>query len=69
VPDDDNQVSDIFLRDLALAHTSRMTRGEQASANPAIDAWGATLLYDQGNSEGGARCEARPWSPTGPSRC
>lgn len=49
---DDNQVSDIFVRDLALEQTTRVSHGEQASANPALDARGGTLLYDQAHGKG-----------------
>ncbi|MEA1053638.1 hypothetical protein U5801_28095 [Lamprobacter modestohalophilus] len=51
VLDDSNQVSDIFLHDLALKQTTRLSQGEQASANPALDASGQTLLYDQAVSD------------------
>ncbi|MFP4494324.1 MAG: TolB family protein, partial [Halochromatium sp.] len=49
---DNNQVSDIFLRDLALGQTTRLTQAAQASANPALDAEGETLLYDQDTQAG-----------------
>ncbi|NEX16856.1 MAG: hypothetical protein C1943_09565 [Halochromatium sp.] len=47
LPSDTNGVSDLFLRDLALGQTSRLTDAEQASANPALDESAATLVYDQ----------------------
>ena len=52
VPGDTNGVSDVFLRDLALGQTTRLTDAEQASANPALDFSGETLLYDQGTPTG-----------------
>ncbi|MCF8002622.1 MAG: DUF1566 domain-containing protein [Chromatiaceae bacterium] len=52
VPDDNNQVSDLFLHDLALAQTSRLTLSEYPSANPALDASGLSVLYDQGSELG-----------------
>lgn len=51
---DDNQVSDIFVHDQALGQTTRLSQGELASSNPALDAFGAYLLYDQ-VTEGGQR--------------
>ncbi|NEX18578.1 MAG: hypothetical protein C1943_18770 [Halochromatium sp.] len=51
VPLDSNQVSDLFLRDLALGQTAKLTHAEQASANPALDAGGETLVYDQASAE------------------
>ena len=47
VAGDHNQVSDLYLRDIALEHTSRLTQAEQASAHPALDAIGEYLLFDQ----------------------
>jgi hypothetical protein len=52
VAGDHNQVSDLFLHDLALGQTRRLTDAEQASANPALDAIGAYLLYDQLGASG-----------------
>nr|WP_281350278.1 choice-of-anchor Q domain-containing protein [Allochromatium palmeri] len=52
VPGDDNGVSDLFLRDLALGVTERLTQAEQASAHPAVDAEGTVLVYDQASLEG-----------------
>ncbi|MEA1052915.1 hypothetical protein U5801_24355 [Lamprobacter modestohalophilus] len=48
---DTNQVSDIFVRDIALGQTTKLTHAEQASANPALDAGGETLVYDQTSDE------------------
>ncbi|NEX16039.1 MAG: hypothetical protein C1943_05240 [Halochromatium sp.] len=47
VPSDANGVSDLFLYDLALRQISRLTHVEQASAHPALDASGVSLVYDQ----------------------
>ncbi|MEA1052574.1 hypothetical protein U5801_22595, partial [Lamprobacter modestohalophilus] len=52
VMDDTNEVSDIFLYDLALGQTTRLTNAEQASANPALDAIGERLVYDQATQAG-----------------
>jgi hypothetical protein len=53
VEGDDNGFSDLFLHDVPVAVTSRitpMTTG--ASAHPALDAAGADLLYDQRGEDG-----------------
>ena len=47
VAGDNNQVSDIFLRDLALGQTERLTDADGASAHPGIDATGTDVVYDQ----------------------
>ncbi|MTW22406.1 right-handed parallel beta-helix repeat-containing protein [Allochromatium palmeri] len=52
VPGDENGVSDLFLRDLALGLTERLTSADQASAHPAVDAEGTVLVYDQASFEG-----------------
>ncbi|WP_186343225.1 PKD domain-containing protein [Allochromatium palmeri] len=52
VPGDANGVSDLFLRDLALDFTERLTLVEQASAHPALDAEGMLLVYDQTREAG-----------------
>ncbi|MTW22404.1 InlB B-repeat-containing protein [Allochromatium palmeri] len=52
VPGDENGVSDLFLRDLVLGVTERLTQAEQASAHPAVDAEGTVLVYDQASLEG-----------------
>ncbi|NEX18574.1 MAG: hypothetical protein C1943_18745 [Halochromatium sp.] len=51
VPLDSNRVGDLFLRDLALGQTTKLTHAEQASANPALDASGETLVYNQASAE------------------
>ncbi|MCF8004503.1 MAG: hypothetical protein K9L32_09915, partial [Chromatiaceae bacterium] len=48
---DTNQVSDIFVRDIALGQTTKLTHAEQASANPALNAGGNALVFDQTNDE------------------
>jgi hypothetical protein len=51
--DDDNGVSDIFLHEVALGQTRRITAtADQASAHPALDAAGQDLLYDQQDGDG-----------------
>ena len=53
VADDDNGVTDIFLRDLALGASRRVTAlADQASAHPVLDATGQDLLYDQHGEDG-----------------
>ncbi|MTW22678.1 InlB B-repeat-containing protein [Allochromatium palmeri] len=52
VPGDENGVSDLFLRDLVLGVTERLTQAEQASAHPAVDAEGSVLVYDQTTDAG-----------------
>lgn len=52
VPGDANAVSDLFLRDLALDFTERLTLVEQASAHPALDTAGMLLVYDQSREAG-----------------
>lgn len=47
VEEDSNEVSDIFLRDLALGYTERLSGSEGASAHPGIDAEGREVIYDQ----------------------
>jgi Tol biopolymer transport system component len=49
VADDDNGVSDIFLHEVPLALTRRLTTAaRQGAAHPALDAAGEDLIYDQG---------------------
>ena len=52
VAGDSNGVSDLFLHDFGLGQTYRLTNAEQASAHPALDAAGNTLLYDQSLARG-----------------
>ena len=52
VSGDNNTVSDIFLRDLALGYTERLTDASVASAHPGIDASGTDVVYDQRSDEG-----------------
>ncbi|MBK5941009.1 TolB family protein [Halochromatium roseum] len=52
VANDRNGVRDLFLHDLALGQTTRLTHAEQASANPALDALGEQLVYDQATPAG-----------------
>ncbi len=53
VADDDNGVTDIFLRDLALGASRWVTAlADQASAHPVLDASGQDLLYDQHGGDG-----------------
>ncbi|NEX15358.1 MAG: hypothetical protein C1943_01660 [Halochromatium sp.] len=47
VPHDTNGVSDIYLHDLALGQTLRLTNALGASAHPGIDAQGREIVYDQ----------------------
>ena len=54
VGDDDNGVSDIFLHEVAMGTTRRVTaRAGQAAAHPALGARGEALLYDQLGDGGG----------------
>ncbi|NEX18481.1 MAG: hypothetical protein C1943_18250 [Halochromatium sp.] len=52
VASDTNAVSDIYLHDLALGQTLRLTDALGASAHPGIDAQGQEILYDQRSDEG-----------------
>lgn len=52
LPDDHNQVSDIFLHDVALGYTQRLTEAAGASSHPAIDPSGTDVLYDQRGANG-----------------
>lgn len=53
VKDDNNDVTDIFLHDVPLGETTRLTAGDAgASAHPALDAAGVDLLYDQRGEDG-----------------
>lgn len=53
VAGDDNGVTDIFLHDLLLRETRRVTAaGGSASAHPVLDATGVDLLYDQQSEDG-----------------
>lgn len=53
VSGDDNGVSDIFLHDVPLEETTRITSDATApSAHPALDAAGEDLLYDQRDGVG-----------------
>ena len=53
VADDDNNVTDIFLHEVPLGETSRITAtAAGASAHPAVDAAGEDLLYDQQTEAG-----------------
>lgn len=52
VAGDTNGVSDIFLHDLALGHTERLTDATHASAHPGIDAGGTDVVYDQQAASG-----------------
>jgi hypothetical protein len=55
VEDDRNGVTDIFLHDVALGTITRLTDlATEASAHPAVDAYGSDVLYDQ-RGEGGQR--------------
>ena len=56
VTDDDNGITDIFLHDVPLSETSRITAGPGgAAAHPALDAAGVALLYDQRDEDGQRR--------------
>ena len=56
VTDDDNVITDIFLHDVPLSETSRITAGPGgAAAHPALDAAGVALLYDQRDEDGQRR--------------
>lgn len=57
---DANSAEDIFLHDLALGQTSRITVGTLASAHPALDAAGGTVLYDQLDDTGARRILGQP---------
>ncbi|WP_295581281.1 fibronectin type III domain-containing protein [uncultured Lamprocystis sp.] len=51
--DDANGVTDIFLHEVALGATRRITASaDQPSAHPALDAAGQDLLYDQSDAAG-----------------
>jgi hypothetical protein len=64
VGDDDNGVTDIFLHELGLGTTRRLTtQAGQGSAHPTLDASGEALLYDQGVEAGEGRRPA--FSPDG----
>jgi hypothetical protein len=53
VADDANAVTDIFLHEVALGATRRITASaDQPSAHPALDAAGQDLLYDQSDAAG-----------------
>ncbi|NEX16043.1 MAG: hypothetical protein C1943_05260 [Halochromatium sp.] len=52
VPGDRNGVSDIYLHDLALRQTQRLTDALGASAHPGIDAQGQEIVYDQRSDAG-----------------
>ncbi|MEA1052903.1 endonuclease/exonuclease/phosphatase family protein [Lamprobacter modestohalophilus] len=60
VPNDANGVSDLFLHDVALGQTLRLTHSEQASANPTLDASGERLVYDQDSASGHRQVLAQP---------
>lgn len=63
VENDLNNVTDIFLNDIALRQTKRITSAaSQASAHPALDAAGEDLLYDQLGADGRRRIVVdTPW--------
>ncbi|MCG6861174.1 MAG: hypothetical protein LJE70_07860 [Chromatiaceae bacterium] len=63
VENDLNGVTDIFLHDIALRQTKRITSAaSQASAHPALDAAGEELLYDQAGEDGRRRIVVdTPW--------
>jgi len=63
VEEDDNGVTDIFLHELGLGTTRRLTtQAGLASAHPTLDASGEALLYDQGDESGGRQVLAdSPW--------
>ncbi|NEX16048.1 MAG: hypothetical protein C1943_05285 [Halochromatium sp.] len=48
-----NDISHLFLRDLALGVTERLTHSDQTSAHPAMDQQASVLLYDQTQQDGG----------------
>lgn len=53
VAGDTNEVTDIFLRDVPIGETSRLTLTDAgASEHPALDAAGEDLLYDQRSADG-----------------
>ncbi|MBK1723023.1 hypothetical protein CKO23_12285 [Thiocystis violacea] len=53
VDSDGNGVTDIFLHDVAVGQTTRVTAAAAtASAHPALDAAGEDLLYDQRDADG-----------------
>ncbi len=53
VTDDNNGVTDIFLRDVPYSQTRLITPlTTEASAHPAIDSYGEDVLYDQYNGQG-----------------
>jgi Tol biopolymer transport system component len=53
VEGDTNGVTDIFLHDVPVAETIRVTAAAaEASEHPALDAAGEDLLYDQRNADG-----------------
>ncbi|MEA1051078.1 hypothetical protein U5801_14860 [Lamprobacter modestohalophilus] len=57
---DTNRADDIFLHDLALGQTMRLTRGERNSAHPTLDAEGMTVFYDQRDGIGARRVFGQP---------
>lgn len=63
VGDDDNGVTDIFLYELGLGTTRRLTtQASQASAHPTLAASGEALVYDQGGEGDGRQVLAdSPW--------
>jgi YD repeat-containing protein len=52
VEGDENDVSDIFLHDVPIGETLRLTVADGASTHPALDAAGEDLLYDQRGADG-----------------
>jgi Tol biopolymer transport system component len=52
VVDDRNRASDVFLRDLALGVTQRLSDTDAGAAHPNIDAEGVTVVYDVRGTDG-----------------
>lgn len=52
VEHDTNEVTDLFVHDLALGQTSRITDGAFRSAHPSLDTSGSNLVYDRHSANG-----------------